>query len=184
MSRIGRKPIVLPAGVTVEVSPGSVVVKGPKGSLSQAIHRDMQVQVQEGSVVVHRPSDQIRHKALHGLSRMLVYNMVQGVSQGFTKELELVGVGYRASVQGQTLDLSLGYSHNIIVQLSDEIKVSTKQEKGQNVVIVLEAADKQLLGLVASKIRSLRRPEPYKGKGVKYVDEVLRRKSGKVVGSK
>jgi len=157
-------------------------VKGPKGQLEQNIDRDIVLEVKDGQVLVTRPTDQIRHRAMHGLYRALVSNMVIGVTEGFKKELELVGVGYKASNQGNMLDLSLGYSHNIIVDVPQELKVTTTQEKGDNPRIFLESIDKQLLGQVAAKIRSLRKPEPYKGKGVKYKGEYIRRKAGKSAG--
>jgi large subunit ribosomal protein L6 len=183
MSRIGRKTIPMPAGVTLTVSPtNELVVKGPKGELRQAIDRDITVAQQDGEIVVTRPTDQIRHRALHGLTRALVANMVTGVTEGFKRELELVGVGYRAAVAGQQIDMALGFSHNIIIDLPKEIKASGIAEKGQNPRIILEGIDKQLLGQVAAKIRSLRKPEPYKGKGVKYSDEIVRRKAGKAAG--
>ena len=183
MSRIGKKPVAIPAGVTVTVtSDNTVVVKGPKGQLEQNIDRDINLEVKEGQVLVSRPTDQIRHRAMHGLYRALVGNMVTGVTEGFKKELELVGVGYKASNQGNLLDLSLGYSHNIIIDIPKELKVTTTQEKGDNPRIFLESIDKQLLGQVAAKIRSLRKPEPYKGKGVKYKGEYIRRKAGKSAG--
>jgi large subunit ribosomal protein L6 len=164
MSRIGKKPVSIPAGVTVTVTPdNTVVVKGPKGQLEQNIDRDINLEVKDGQVLVSRPTDQIRHRAMHGLYRALVGNMVTGVTEGFKKELELVGVGYKASNQGNMLDLSLGYSHNIIIDIPKELKVTTTQEKGDNPRIFLESIDKQLLGQVAAKIRSLRKPEPYKG---------------------
>jgi large subunit ribosomal protein L6 len=170
MSRIGKAPIVLPQGVTVQVDNANVVtVKGPKGELKQAVDRDITIEVNDGKVVFKRPTDQIRHRSMHGLYRALVANMVKGVTTGFRKELELVGVGYKAAAQGNMLDLSLGYSHNILFEVPKELKVSAGQEKGQNPIIVLEGIDKQLLGQVAAKLRSLRKPEPYKGKGVKYV---------------
>lgn len=184
MSRIGKNPIALPKGVEVKVSSGSVAVKGPKGELSQAIDTDITVAVEEGSVVVSRPTDQKRHKALHGLYRSLIANMVQGVSEGFKTEQELVGVGYRATNKGQLLELSLGYSHNITFDIPKEIKVTTASEKGQNPKVILESADKQLIGMVAAKIRSLRKPEPYKGKGIKFSGEILRRKAGKSASKK
>ena len=166
MSRIGKKPVPVPAGVTVTVgNDGVVTVKGPKGELKQAIDRDIKVEVKDGQVEFGRPTDQIRHRALHGLYRSLVNNMVKGVTEGYKKNMELVGVGYKASSQGNLLDLSLGYSHNIVFEIPKEIKVATAQEKGQNPTITLEGVDKQLVGAVAAKIRSLRKPEPYKGKG-------------------
>jgi large subunit ribosomal protein L6 len=183
MSRIGKKPVVIPSGVTVTVSQdNTILVKGPKGQLEQNIDRDIVLEVKDGQVLVTRPTDQIRHRAMHGLYRALVSNMVTGVTEGFKKELELVGVGYKASNQGNMLDLSLGYSHNIIVDVPQELKVTTTQEKGDNPRIFLESIDKQLLGQVAAKIRSLRKPEPYKGKGVKYKGEYIRRKAGKSAG--
>jgi large subunit ribosomal protein L6 len=183
MSRIGKKLIELPKGVTLTVGKDNlIVVKGPKGELKQDIDRDITVEVNENQVSFARPTDQIRHRAMHGLYRALVANMVQGVTEGFKKEMELVGVGYKASNQGNLLDLSLGYSHNIIFEIPKELKVTTSQEKGDNPRIVLEGVDKQLLGQVAAKIRSLRKPEPYKGKGVKYKGEFIRRKAGKAAG--
>jgi large subunit ribosomal protein L6 len=183
MSRIGKKLIELPKGVTLTVGKDNViVVKGPKGELKQDIDRDISVEINESQVSFTRPTDQIRHRALHGLYRALVANMVAGVTDGFKKEMELVGVGYKASNQGNILDLSLGYSHNIIFEIPKELKVTTSQEKGDNPRIVLEGVDKQLLGQVAAKIRSLRKPEPYKGKGVKYKGEYIRRKAGKAAG--
>lgn len=183
MSRIGKKPVTIPAGVTITVSAdNNIVVKGPKGQLEQTIDRDINLEVKDGQVLVTRPTDQIRHRAMHGLYRALVSNMVTGVTEGFKKELELVGVGYKASNQGNVLDLSLGYSHNIIIDVPKELKVTTTQEKGDNPRIFLESIDKQLLGQVAAKIRSLRKPEPYKGKGVKYKGEYIRRKAGKSAG--
>lgn len=183
MSRIGRSPITLPKGVTITVGKDNVVtVKGPKGELKEAIDRDLTVEITETEINIKRPTDQIRHRALHGLTRALVQNMVTGVTDGFKKELDLVGVGFRAAVTGQTLDLALGYSHNIIFDLPKEIKADAKMEKGVPPRITLESIDKQLLGQVAAKIRSLRKPEPYKGKGVRYSDEVVRRKAGKSAG--
>ena len=183
MSRIGKKLIELPAGVTLSVgSDNTVTVKGPKGELKQSIDRDITVEVNGTTVELKRPTDQIRHRALHGLSRALVSNLVVGVTTGFKKELELVGVGYKASHQGNILDLSLGYSHNIIFDVPKELKVATSQEKGQNPIITLQGIDKQLIGQVAAKLRSLRKPEPYKGKGVRYVGEVVRKKAGKAAG--
>lgn len=184
MSRIGKAPIELPKGVEVTVVNGLVTVKGPKGTLTQKVDLDITVAIEEGKIVVTRPTDQKRHRALHGLYRSLVANMVKGVSEGYKTEQELVGVGYRASNKGQMLELSLGYSHNINFELPNEIKVVTTAEKGQNPKIILESADKQLIGLVAAKIRSLRKPEPYKGKGIKFVGEQLRRKAGKSASKK
>ncbi len=183
MSRIGKQPVKLPAGVTVTVGSDNVVtVKGPKGELKEAIDRDITVSVADGQVTFTRPTDQIRHRAMHGLYRALIANLVKGVTEGFKKELELVGVGYKAANTGNLLDLALGYSHNIIFEVPKELKVTTVTEKGQNPRITIEGTDKQLLGQVAAKLRSLRKPEPYKGKGVKYSDEVLRRKAGKAAG--
>lgn len=183
MSRIGKKTIAVPSGVTVAVtSANEVVVKGPKGELKETLDRDIKVEVANNEITISRPTDQIRHRALHGLYRSLVANMVNGVTNGFKKELELVGVGYRAAVAGQQIDMALGFSHNIIFDLPNEIKATAISEKGQNPRIVLESIDKQLLGQVAAKIRSLRKPEPYKGKGVRYSDEIVRRKAGKSAG--
>ncbi|MBC7849151.1 MAG: 50S ribosomal protein L6 [Chitinophagaceae bacterium] len=183
MSRIGKKPVTIPAGVTVSVSPENVVtVKGPKGELKENIDRDIKVEVKGEAVEISRPTDQIRHRAMHGLYRSLIANLVKGVTDGYKKNLELVGVGYKASNQGNLLDLSLGFSHNIVFEIPKELKVATAQEKGQNPTISLEGIDKQLLGQVAAKIRGLRKPEPYKGKGVKYQGEYIRRKAGKAAG--
>lgn len=183
MSRIGKQQIALPKGVTLTVTPANeIVVKGPKGELKQQIDRDIKVEVADENVSITRPTDQIRHRALHGLYRALIANMVEGVTNGFKKEMELVGVGYRATVQGQQIDMALGFSHNIIIELPKEIKASATAEKGKNPTITLEGIDKQLLGQVAAKIRSLRKPEPYKGKGVRYVGEIVRRKAGKSAG--
>lgn len=183
MSRIGKKPVSIPKGVTVTVGADNVItVKGPKGELKQAIDRDITVEVKADEVVFTRPTDQIRHRAMHGLYRALVGNLVKGVTEGYKKDLELVGVGFKAANQGNILDLALGYSHNIIFEVPKELKVATATEKGKNPTISLEGIDKQLLGQVAAKLRSLRKPEPYKGKGVKYSDEILRRKAGKAAG--
>ena len=183
MSRIGKNPVTITDGVNISVSPENVVtVKGPKGELKQAVDRDIKVEVKDGKVEFVRPTDQIRHRAMHGLYRSLVNNMVKGVTEGYSKKLELVGVGFKAANQGNVLDLALGYSHNIIFEIPKELKVTTSQEKGKNPMILLESNDKQLLGQVAAKIRSLRKPEPYKGKGVKFEGEVLRRKAGKAAG--
>lgn len=183
MSRIGKAPITVPSGVTVAVGNDNVVtVKGPKGTLTQAIDRDIKVTVADGSIAITRPTDQIRHRALHGLSRALVANLVKGVTEGYTKKLELVGVGFKAANTGNLLDLALGYSHNILLEVPNELKVATQQEKGQNPIITLEGIDRQLIGQVAAKIRSLRKPEPYKGKGVRYVGEIVRKKAGKAAG--
>ena len=185
MSRIGKLPIALTSNVQVSIAPDNVVtVKGPKGELTQAVDSDITVTVEDGKLLVQRPTEQKRHKALHGLYRALLNNMVKGVTEGYKIEQELVGVGYRATNQGNTLDLVLGYSHHYVFQLPAEIKVTTSAEKGQTPKIILEGIDKQLLGQVAAKIRSLRAPEPYKGKGIKFVGEVLRRKAGKSAGKK
>ena len=183
MSRIGKKPVAVPKGVTVTVgNDGVITVKGPKGELKQAIDRDITVEVKGEEVIFNRPTDQIRHRALHGLYRSLTSNMIKGVTEGYKKNLELIGVGFKASSQGNILDLSLGYSHNIIFEVPKELKVATSQEKGQNPMISLEGIDHQLLGQVAAKIRGLRKPEPYKGKGVRYVGEFVRKKAGKAAG--
>lgn len=183
MSRIGKKLVTIPNGVTITVSPANeVTVKGSKGELKQQLDRDIKVEIKDGTLEVTRPTDQIRHRALHGLYRALISNMVEGVTNGFKKELELVGVGYRAAVQGQQIDMALGFSHNIIMELPKEVKASATAEKGKNPTITLESIDKQLVGQVAAKIRSLRKPEPYKGKGVRFVGEIVRRKAGKAAG--
>jgi large subunit ribosomal protein L6 len=183
MSRIGKAPVHLPNGVSITVGKDNVVtVKGPKGELKETIDRDIKIESKDGVVNIVRPTDQIRHRAMHGLYRALIANMVKGVTEGYKKSLELVGVGFKASNQGNVLDLSLGYSHNIIFEVPKELKVITLTEKGQNPKISIEGIDKQLLGQVAAKIRGLRKPEPYKGKGVKYSNEVVRRKAGKAAG--
>jgi large subunit ribosomal protein L6 len=183
MSRIGKKPVIVPQGVIITIGKDNVItVKGPKGELKEAIDRDITVEIADGQVTFSRPTDQGRHRALHGLYRALLSNMVKGVTDGYTRKLELVGVGYKAANQGNVLDLALGYSHNIIFEVPQELKVVTAQEKGQNPIITLEGIDKQLLGQVSAKLRSLRKPEPYKGKGVKYVGEFIRRKAGKAAG--
>src|SRR5689334_7976198 len=183
MSRIGKVPVNVPKDVTITVGKDNVIiVKGPKGELKETIDRDISVESQEGVVNISRPTDQIRHRALHGLYRALIANMVKGVTDGYKKELELVGVGFKASNQGNVLDLSLGYSHNVIFEVPKELKVATATEKGQNPTIFLEGIDRQLLGQVAATIRGLRKPEPYKGKGVRYVGEVVRKKAGKAAG--
>jgi large subunit ribosomal protein L6 len=180
MSRIGKLPVNLPAGVTINISDtNEISVKGPLGELRQNVAKDLKVEVVNNTIEITRPTDSKNHKSLHGLYRALIANMVVGVSQGFKKELELVGVGYRAEAKGQQLEMSLGYSHDIILQLPDEVKVETKTERRSNPVITLTCTDKQLIGHVAAKIRSLRPPEPYKGKGIKFVGEQLRRKAGK-----
>lgn len=179
MSRIGNAPIDIPQGVEVKVEKGLVTVKGPKGELTQNVDTAITVEVEEGVVNLKRHTEQKDHKAKHGLYRSLINNMIEGVSKGYQTKQELVGVGYRASNQGQKLELLLGYSHNIVFEIPAEIKVTTESERGKNPVITLESHDKQLIGHVAAKIRSLRKPEPYKGKGIKYVGEKLRRKAGK-----
>ena len=184
MSRIGKAPIALPAKVEVSVKDNVVTVKGPKATLSQEINPDIKVEVVDGHVHVTRPDDEREHRALHGLYRALIHNMVVGVSEGYKKEMELVGVGYRASATGQVLELSLGFSHAIYIKLPQEIKVEAKSERNKNPLIILESSDKQLLGQVCAKIRSLRKPEPYKGKGIKFVGEIIRRKSGKSANAK
>ncbi len=184
MSRIGKAPIALPAGVNVNVQGNVVTVKGPKGELSEKINSDLTVSVEDGFLHVARPTDEREHRAQHGLARALINNMVEGVTNGYKKEMELVGVGYRANAEGQVLELSLGFSHAIFIKLPKEIKVETKSERNKNPLILLESADKQLLGQVCAKIRSLRKPEPYKGKGIKFVGEIIRRKSGKSAGAK
>lgn len=184
MSRIGKAPIVIPAGVTVKVDGNTVTVKGPKGELTETVHDDITVREADGHIYVERPTDDREHRAMHGLYRALIHNMVVGVSTGYRKEMELVGVGYRANATGQVLDLSLGYSHAIYIKLPPEVKVEAKSERNKNPLIILESADKQLLGQVCAKIRSLRKPEPYKGKGIKFVGEVIRRKSGKSASAK
>ena len=183
MSRIGNAPIALPKGVEVKISDHNLVtVKGPQGELTQQIDPDINVNMEDGEVVISRNTEQKRHKSMHGLYRSLVANMVQGVSEGFNKDLELIGVGYRVSNTGNLLEILVGYSHPIFFYVPDEIKVETQMEKGKNPTIKLSCPDKQLLGQVAAKIRQLRKPEPYKGKGIKYTDEVLRRKAGKTAG--
>jgi large subunit ribosomal protein L6 len=182
MSRIGKLPIQIPAGVTVTIKDSVVTVKGPKGELTQNVNPDINVSLEDGVLRLTRPSEERNHRAMHGLYRSLINNMVIGVSNGYKKELELVGVGYRVNCAGQVLDLSLGYTHNIFLQLPAEIKVETKTERNKNPLIILESADKQLIGQVCAKIRSFRMPEPYKGKGIKFVGEEIRRKSGKSAG--
>jgi large subunit ribosomal protein L6 len=183
MSRIGKKPVVIPKGITVSVSSDNIVtVKGPKGELKQTVDRDIKVEVKNDQIEISRPTDQIRHRSMHGLYRSLMSNMVKGVSDGYKRQLELIGVGFKASNQGNLLDLALGFSHNIIFEVPKELKVVTAQEKGENPKIILEGSDKQLIGQVAAKIRGLRKPEPYKGKGVRYTGEVVRKKAGKAAG--
>lgn len=184
MSRVGKNPITIPGGVQVSVNGREVTVKGPKGSLNQTVADGIDVHVDGNQLTLTRATEQKRHRAMHGLYRALINNMVVGVSTGYKVEQELVGVGYRATNQGNTLDMVLGYSHHVVFELPSEIKVATRQDKGQNPIITLESHDKQLLGQVAAKIRSLRKPEPYKGKGIKFVNEVLRRKAGKSASKK
>ena len=184
MSRIGKAPIEIPAGVTVQVKDNVVTVKGPKGELSQAINPAIKVEQEGNQILVKRPDDTKENRSMHGLYRALINNMVVGVSTGYKKEMELVGVGYRANATGQVLELSLGYSHAIYIKLPKEIKVEAKTERNKNPLIILESSDKQLLGQVCAKIRSLRKPEPYKGKGIKFVGEVILRKSGKSANAK
>ena len=178
MSRIGNSPVAIPEGVTVTVKDNTITVKGKLGELTQDFDT-VEVKVEEGNVLVTRSAETKQHKAKHGLYRSLINNMIEGVSKGWTKELELVGVGYRASNQGNVLELALGFSHNIVMSLAPEIKVETVSEKGKNPIIKLSSFDKQLVGQVAAKIRGFRKPEPYKGKGIKFVGEELRRKAGK-----
>lgn len=185
MSRIGKLPITLPSSVTVSINDNNLVtVKGPKGELLQQVHPEMKMSVDDGVLSIERPTESKEHKSLHGLYRSLINNMVIGVSEGFRKELELVGVGYRVTNTGQLLDLSLGFTHSIFLELPNEIKVETKMERNKSPLIILESCDKQLLGQVCAKIRSFRTPEPYKGKGVRFVGEQVRRKSGKTAASK
>lgn len=179
MSRIGKSPIVVPADITLTIDGSTVNVKGKLGELSQEIGTEISMKLEEGVLTLSRPSDSKDHRAKHGLYRALISNMIEGVSKGFSKELELVGVGYRASNQGQVLDLALGFSHNIILDIAPEVKVEAISEKGKNPIIKLSSFDKQLVGQVAAKIRSFRSPEPYKGKGIKFVGEEIRRKAGK-----
>lgn len=185
MSRVGKLPIKIPQGVSLTVQPdNTVVVKGPKGELTQAVNPDIKVEINDGEVVVSRPTEQKRHKSLHGLYRSLINNMVNGVSDGYKIEMEVVGVGYKAEAKGQILELSLGYSHDIHFMVPEEVKVEARTERRSNPVITLTSSDKQLIGQVAAKIRSFRAPEPYKGKGIKFVGEVLRKKAGKSATAK
>ncbi len=180
MSRIGKAPISIPSGVTITIDKGNLVtVKGPKGELTQQIDPDLTLDLEDGTAELKRPTDQPRHRSMHGLYRSLIHNMVVGVSEGFTKEMELVGVGYRAANTGNLLELTLGYSHPIYFYVPDEIKVETKMEKGSNPAVILTGIDKQLIGQVAAKIRAFRKPEPYKGKGIRFKGEEIRRKAGK-----
>ncbi len=184
MSRIGKLPISIPAGVTVNVQDSIVTVKGPKGTLLQELNPNIKIVIEDNTITVVRPDDEKQNRANHGLYRSLINNMVIGVSEGYKKVLELIGVGYRVSNQGQVLELALGYTHNIFLGLPAEIKVETKTERNQNPLIIMESADKQLIGQVCAKIRSFRMPEPYKGKGVRFQGEVVRRKAGKSAGKK
>ena len=179
MSRIGKNPVSISQGVDVNIVDNVITVKGKLGELSQTISNGITVKIEDGIITLDRTSESKDHKAQHGLMRALIYNMIEGVSKGFTKDLELVGVGYRASNQGQKLDLALGFSHNIVLEIAPEVKIETVSEKGKNPIIKLSSFDKQLVGQIAAKIRSFRAPEPYKGKGVKFVGEILRRKAGK-----
>ncbi len=183
MSRIGKMPITIPAGVEIKISDTNLVsVKGPKGELSQQVDPDLKVGIEDGVLTVTRPTDQKRHRSMHGLYRSLINNMVIGVSQGYVKELEVIGVGYRAANTGQLLEMTLGFSHPVMFAIPDEVKVTAGQEKGKNPIIRLESADKELIGQTAAKIRSFRKPEPYKGKGIRFVGEEIRRKAGKTAG--
>ena len=179
MSRIGNKPISIPSGVNISVDDNIVTVKGPKGTLSQTVDADMKLTLEDGSLSLARPTEQKRHKAMHGLYRSLIDNCVVGVSEGYQKKLELVGVGYKASAQGSTLELNLGYSHNIYLGVPEEVKVTAETQKGKNPIVTVEGIDKQLVGQIAAKIKSLRPVEPYKGKGIRFVGEHVRRKAGK-----
>ncbi len=179
MSRIGNKPISIPSGVEVNIDNNLVSVKGPKGTLHQKVDDDIKLSMEEGKLTFERPTEQKRHKSMHGLYRALINNMVVGVSEGYKKQLELVGVGYKAITKGSLLELNLGYSHNIFFQIPEEVKVTAETQKGKNPLVTLESIDKQLIGQVSAKIRSLRTVEPYKGKGIKFVGEQIRRKAGK-----
>ena len=184
MSRIGKNPITVPQGVTLTIGDNNLVtVKGPKGEIVKSLNKDMHIKMEENVLTIERPSESKEHKSFHGLTRALLNNMIIGVSEGFKKELELVGVGYRATNSGQKLEMALGFSHNVVFEIPSEVKLETKSEKGQNPIITLTSIDNQLLGAVAAKIRSLRKPEPYKGKGIKFVGEQLRRKAGKTAAS-
>lgn len=178
MSRTGKNPVIIPEGVTVDIKENEITVKGKLGELTQE-YSDVTIKIEDGAAIVERPSDAKDHKAKHGLYRSLLFNMIEGVSNGWTKELELVGVGYRASHQGQKLELAIGFSHNIVMNIAPEVKVETISEKGKNPKVKLMSHDKQLVGQVAAKIRGFRKPEPYKGKGIKFVGEIIRRKAGK-----
>lgn len=185
MSRIGKAPISLPNGVDIDIDKvNHLTVKGPKGTLKRTLDPDLTVSVEDGTLSVSRPTDQKRHRSIHGLTRALIQGMIEGVSQGFTKQMELVGVGYRASNQGQVLELAVGYSHPIVFAIPDEIKLETKTEKGVPPTIILNGIDKQLIGQIAAKIRSFKKPEPYKGKGIRFTGEIVRRKAGKAAAKK
>lgn len=185
MSRVGKSPISIPQGVEISIDANNLVtVKGSKGTLTQKVNSDLSLKIEDGILTLERPTEQKRHKAMHGLYRSLINNMIVGVSQGYKLQQELVGVGFKASNQGQILDLSLGYSHGILMEIPKEVSIVTETVKGKNPLIVLESADKQLIGQVAAKIRSLRKPEPYKGKGIRFVGEIVRRKAGKSAGKK
>lgn len=180
MSRIGNYPVQVPEGVEVKIEANNnITVKGKKGELNHKFDSDFTFKQEEGEITIQRPTEQKRHKSQHGLFRALLFNMIEGVAEGYKKELELVGVGFRAQSSGQNLELTIGYSHPVVVLLPPEIKVETKMEKGKNPTVILESSDKQLIGQIAAKIRSLRSPEPYKGKGIRYTDEYIRRKAGK-----
>ncbi len=184
MSRIGKSIITLPKGIEFKIEGKTVTVKGPKGQLTHTLNDGLSVAIEDGVVTLARENEEKSTRSLHGLNRALVANMVKGVSEGYKKEMELIGVGYRATNQGQKLDLSLGYSHNIILEVPQEVTLETKAEKGQNPQIILQSHDKELLGMVAAKIRSFRKPEPYKGKGIRFKGEQIRRKAGKSAGKK
>lgn len=184
MSRIGKAPVAIPSGVEVKMEGNTIHVKGPKGALHQEIDGRIAVKIEDNTILFSRESDQKDHRSLHGLYRSLVKNMVEGVSKGYTIQQELVGVGYRANVQGQKLELSLGYSHNVLFEIPQEVSVKAEQERGKNPIVTLESHDKQLIGQVAAKLRSLRKPEPYKGKGIRFVGEQIRRKAGKSAAKK
>ncbi len=185
MSRIGKKIITVPAGVTVDIASNNLVtVNGPKGTLSQQVDSDIQFTLEDGTLTATRPTEQKRHKAMHGLYRSLVANMIEGVSNGYKRDLEIIGVGYKAANQGNILELNLGYSHAIFMSIPEELKITTSMEKGKNPMVFLEGIDKQLIGQISAKIKSLRKVEPYKGKGIRFVGEVVRRKAGKTSGKK
>lgn len=184
MSRIGKAPVEIPKGVEIKINGNEISVKGPKGELKQTFDSNVEIKLEDGNVILSRKNDEKQNRALHGLYRSLINNMVIGVSQGYKIEQELVGVGYRATANGQQLELSLGFSHNVVFELPKEIKVTTSQEKGMPPRVTMESFDKQLIGMVAAKLRSLRKPEPYKGKGIRYVGEQIRRKAGKSAGAK